>query len=460
MEIKTKKGLYVLRTHPYNEDIQNVKISGNPEYTSPILNLFEEKKGKHDIDTGEHLGDQINCLFYDSKQGKFVKKLINKKLTNSLTLNISKNNLLSEIEFKKDSKDGNNDLNYKEIERFIKKNLLHKKASLRSVSIELTKKKVNVSNNTEKLVETNHLDFLPPVMQIIGYRFCDEKKKFCEETGDLKLELKCKWFNHSSKTFSEEFLPYQTLILINKIKDEAETITGIDKLINSNGLIQYPLVEKEIFILENTPIQIKFDVVIPEKIIYNHYYHEVKGFGYVFQKDSRLSNISEIKLLPDNTFRGEIYPSYKNNKKINIYDCPFTNNTYTLVKYKDKFGQITQRVIRISDILLYANKKEKFDNVDEYIENSIQLNEEGFTIIETEKWGAIKKIKKQLIEDENVTILIKANCLLRKGKIRHFRLDGFLSIQEIKSFELEEKQEVGDTINKINQAFFENLYTI
>lgn len=90
MEFKTTKGLFVLKTHPYNENIDNVKISGNPEYTSPILNLFEEKKGKHDIDTGEHLGNQINCLFYDSKQGKFVKKLINKKLTNSLTFDISK----------------------------------------------------------------------------------------------------------------------------------------------------------------------------------------------------------------------------------------------------------------------------------------------------------------------------------------------------------------------------------
>lgn len=457
MEIKTTKGLYVLKTHPYNEDIQRIKISGNPEYTSPILNIFEEKKGKHDIDTGEHLGDQINCLFYDSKQGKFLKKLFNKKLVNSLTLDISKSNLLSEIEFKKDSKDDKNNINHKDIERFIKKNLLNKKASLRSISIELTKKKINTSNSSGKLVETNHLDFLPPVMQIIGYRFCDEKKKFCDETGDLKLEIKCKWFNHNSKTFSEEFLPYQTLILIKEIENEAENITSIDNLINSNGLIQYPLIEKEAFILENTSIKIKFDVVIPEKIIFNHYYHEVKGFGYVFQKDSRLSNISEIKLLPDNAFRGETYPSYKNNKKINIYDCPFTKNTYMLVKYKDQFDRITDRVIRISEILLYVNNKGEFDSVNEYNENNIQVNDEGFIIINSENWVSIKNIKKKFIEDENVTIIIKANCLLRKGKIRHFRLDGFLSIQEIKLFELERKKEDGSTETQ-TASFFEDKY--
>ena len=456
MEIKTTKGLFVLKTHPYNENIDNVKISGNPEYTPPILNLFEEKKGKHDIDTGEHLGNQINCLFYDSKQGKFVKKLINKKLTNSLTFDISKNNLLSEIEFKKDSKDDNNPFNHKEIEKFIKKNLLYKKASLRSISIELTKKKVNVSSSTEKLVQTNHLDFLPPVMQIIGYRFSDEKKKFCDETGDLKLELKCKWFNHSSKTFSEEFLPYQALILINEINDEAETITGINELINSNRLIQYPLDKKETFTLENSTIEVKFDVVIPKKMIFNHYYHEVLGSGYVFQKDSRISDIGKIREIKDNAFRGETYPSYNNNKKINISDCPFTSNTYMLIKYKDQFDRIADRVIRISEILIYVNEIAKFNQDEEYTQTNIQVNEDGFTTITSEKWQSLKN---KLTNDKNVSILIKANCLLRKGKIRYFRLVGFLSIQEIKSFELEEKQE-GDTIKKIAQSFFEDLYTL
>lgn len=457
MEIKIKRGLYVLKTHPYNEDIQNIKISGNPDYTSPTLNYFEEKKGKHDIETGEHLGDQLNCIFYDSKQGKFVKKLFNKKIVNSLTFDISKNNLLSEIEFEKVYKDENKLLNHKEIEIFIKKNLFYKKVSLRSISIELKKKKINNSSNYGKLIETNHLDFLPPVMQIIGYRFSDEKKKFCEETGELKLEIKCKWFNHNSKSFSEEFLPYQTLILINEINSEVETITGIDDIINSNGVIQYPLDEKETFYLENTQTKIVFDIVTPENIIYNHYYHEINGKGILFKNDKRLSNISQIKLLNDNAFWGETYPCYNNNKKINIYDCPFTENTYKLIKYKDQFDRITERIIRITEILLYVNDKSIFNKVKDYEKSIFEINDEGITIIKSENWEKIQTIKKKLFADENVTIMIKANCLLRKGKIRHFRLDGFLSIQEINSFELERKQENEKVnINRLN--FFEYLY--
>lgn len=457
METKIKKGLYVLKTHPYNEDIQNIKISGNPDYTSPILNYFEVKKGKHDIETGEHLGDQLNCIFYDSKQGKFVKKLFNKKLVNSLTFDISKNNLLSEIEFEKVYKNDNNPLNQKELEIFFKKNLFYKKVSLRSISIELKKSKINNSSNSGKLIETNHLDFLPPVMQIIGYRFSDEKKKFCEETGELKLEIKCKWFNHYSKSFSEEFLPYQILILINDIISETETITGIDDIINSNGVIQYPLDEKETFFLENTHTKILFDIVTPENIIYNHYYHEINGKGILFKNDKRLSNISQIKLLNDNAFWGETYPCYNNNKKINIYDCPFTENTYKLIKYKDQFDRITERIIRISEILLYVNDKSNFQNAEDYKETFSEINDEGFTILKSKKWEKIQTIKKKLLADENATIMIKANCLLRKGKIRHFRLDGFLSIQEINSFNIEGKEDT-DTTTKSDKSFFEDLY--
>ena len=367
MEINTKRGLYVLKTHPYNEDVQNIKISGNPEYTSPILNYFEEKKGKYDTDTGAAFGDQIHGVYYDSKQGKFIKRLINKNLLNTLTFDVSHEVLLSDIQFINDSKEVIKHSNHKEIEKIIKKNFINRKVSLRSIYIELTKKKINVSNTSEKLIETNHLDFLPPVMQIIGFRFNDEKKKFCEETGDLKLEFKCKWFNNVTKTFSEEFLPYQALVFIDEIIDETANITGINNIINSNGLIQYPLTKQQIFLLEGNGIKITHNVMIPKKIIFNHYYHEINGLDLIYQESARVSDVSKINILADNAFREKKYPSYESNTKLNIFDCPFTPNTYMLVKYKDQFDLITDRVIRISQILLYVNDKTEFNSVNEYV---------------------------------------------------------------------------------------------
>jgi len=34
-------------------------------------------------------------------------------------------------------------------------------------------------------------------------------------------------------------------------------------------------------------------------------------------------------------------------------------------------------------------------------------------------------LKKKLLNDDNLAILIKANCLLKEGKTRHFGLDVF-----------------------------------
>src|SRR5690554_3122490 len=141
MNIKTTTALYILKTHPYRENITDLSISGNPEYTAPILNYFEEKKGKHDTETGESFGDQLNCIYFDSKQGKFIKRLINKNLINRLTFELTNNSLLSEIEFQKDLKLKS----IKELETTIKSKFLSKRVSLRSMPLELAKVKLNRS---------------------------------------------------------------------------------------------------------------------------------------------------------------------------------------------------------------------------------------------------------------------------------------------------------------------------
>lgn len=73
--------------------------------------------------------------------------------------------------------------------------------------------------------------------------------------------------------------------------------------------------------------------------------------------------------------------------------------------------------------------------MDEYVDCDLDLNGEGFTEINDEKWGQLQNRKKELLADENISIMIKANCLLRKGKIRYFRLNGILNIKRVKSFD-------------------------
>ena len=416
------KSLYVTNEHPYYEDVKTVKISGNPEYTSPIFNVFEERSAKHDIETGKHLGKLLHGMYYDTKNGKFIRKWISSSLMNPISNVVENDAFLELITFPPQTK-------LKEIEEIFKDTYLNKKVALHSVDIELNKKKINRSNSSSgALVETNHLDFLPPIMHVIGYKYTDDKKKYCDETGKLKIEFKCKWYNHVTKSYSEEFIPYEILFLIKPISNEQLTISIINEIINSNKLFQHPIKEK--FQLEGIEqIVIDYQIIEPKEIIFNHYFHSIRALDLLSQKDFNVDQITHLIPIDDNVIWGQSYPSYKNNKKQNIYDCSFVKGEYLYIRYKDQFERITNRIIRVSELLIYAT------NLDEYVDCDLDLNGEGFTEINDEKWGQLQNHKKELLADENISIMIKANCLLRKGKIRYFRLNGILNIKKVKSFD-------------------------
>ncbi|OUL60727.1 hypothetical protein [Flavobacterium sp. AJR] len=441
-EEKPTRTLYVTNEHPYYEDVKSVKISGNPEFTSPIINVFEEKNAKHDIETGKNLGKSLHGMYYDTKNGKFVKKWINGKLLTSVS-SVVDNDFLELIVFAPETK-----LKDAE-EKFINK-YLSKKVTLHSVDVELNKIKINRSNSNGSLVETNHLDFLPPIMHVIGYRFTDEKKKYCDETGKLNIEFKCKWYNHVTKSYSEDFFPYQILLLIKPIKDLQLTISGINDTINSNKLIQYPINKK--FTLEGKEdIAIDYQIIEPREIIFKHYFHNLNSFDFLSQKDINVNQIKNLIQIDDNVIWGESYPSYINNKKQDVSDCSFNEGQYLYVKYKDQFERITNRIIRISQLLIYGNDSNLHENV------GIKLNE-GFAEINKENWSQYP-VKQKLIENGNISIIIKANCLLRNGKIRYFRLDGILNIKVIKNFVVIRKTKDGEEITT-NHSLFENIYKI
>src|SRR5690606_40281237 len=104
--------------------------------------------------------------------------------------------------------------------------------------------KINREFKKGELIETNHLEFLPPIMTIIGYRFIDDKKKYCEETGEFNLEFKCKWYNSSTKSYSEEFIHYKAIYLIketSELTEDTDPLTDALESINSNKLIKIKL---------------------------------------------------------------------------------------------------------------------------------------------------------------------------------------------------------------------------
>lgn len=395
----------VLNTNPYID--ASVLIGANHEYTSPFLNVYEEKKEKfHSSISGVNLGGVVHTIYYNSKAGKFERKNFNSATLRKIEdFKLSDSNLTSV---------GLNDVSLKDFEVDFYNKFNNKLVILKSVDLELKKKAIKETNDLDnsKFTTSAHLEFLPPVMTIIGYKFSDDKKKICEETGEIKLEFKCKWYNSAAKTFSEEFLPYQVLAFIENSEELNKKIKSIPELIKSNKLIQikleYPILFKN-DTGEDTEEVISYELLKPQSIAFYHYHHQLLVKSLFSDKIRKQKIEVQYKICED--VLGVKYQ--KDEDRVTIYQ--FNPNNYYLIKYKDKNNIITKRIIRVN----YFYSLEIFN---------------GLQTIPNE----------QLLQFYS-NLKINANCLLRRGEIRNFRLQGMLEITPIKRF--------GN-----NQSFFESEF--
>ena len=261
-------------------------------------------------------------------------------------------------------------------------------------------------------------------MTIIGYKFSDEKKRICEDTGDINLEFKCKWYNSTAKTFSEEFLPYQVLALIKNNEELDKRIKLLPELIKSKKIIQIALENPIVFKNregEPTGEEISYELLKPHSIAFYHYYHQLL-VKLLFSDKIRKQKI-EIDYKICNDVFGVKYQ--KDEDKVSSYD--FIPNEYYLIKYKDKNNNITKRIIRVNKVEVNGETYSSLEDFKNFLKT---LNTEQPLEIEV-----YKKLK------------INANCLLRRGEIRNFRLQGMLEITPINRF--------GDQQDK---SFFESEY--
>lgn len=395
----------VLNTNPYIDP--SILIGANHEYTSPFLNVYEEKKEKfHSSISGVNLGGVVHTIYYNSKAGKFERKNFNSATLRKIEdFKLSGSNLTS-VEL--------NDVSLKDFEIDFYEKFNNKLVILKSVDLELKKKAIKETNDLDisKFTTSAHLEFLPPVMTIIGYKFSDDKKKVCEETGEIKLEFKCKWYNSAAKTFSEDFLPYQVLAFIENYEEISNKVKSFTELIKSNKLIQIKLENPILFkndTGEYTSEVISYELLKPQSVAFYHYHHQLL-VNSLFSDKIRKQNI-DVEYNICNNVLGVKHQ--KDEDKVTIYQ--FNPNNYYLIKYKDKNNNITKRIIRIN-----------------YIYSLDIFN--GMQIIPNE----------QILQFYS-NLKINANCLLRRGEIRNFRLQGMLEITPINRF--------GN-----NQSFFESEF--
>lgn len=412
-----KKGnIAVFNTNNFIDS--SILIGANHEYTSPFLNVYEIKKEKyHPSISNINLGSIIHTIFYNSKAGKFERKNFNSNTLNYVENKLSETNLTSIEKI---------DIDFDKFEREFYNNYYNKLVILKSVDLELKKRVIKETNDLDnaKFTTSAHLEFLPPTMNIIGYKFSDEKKRICEDTGDINLEFKCKWYNSTAKTFSQEYLPYHVLALIENNEGLNRKVKLLPELIESQKIIQIAL-ENPIIFKNNkgelTDEIISYELLQPHSIAFYHYYHQLLVKS-LFSDKIRKQKI-EIEYKMCNDVLGVKYQ--KDEDKVSSYD--FIPNEYYLIKYKDKNNNITKRIIRVNKVEVNGETYSSLEDFKNFLKT---LNTEQPLEIEV-----YKKLK------------INANCLLRRGEIRNFRLQGMLEITPINRF--------GDQQDK---SFFESEY--
>lgn len=441
-----KKGeLIVFKTHPYIGEHTNIKITAYSDYTSPILVIKETKEKTFDKTNGKEIGQLLNCLYYNSKDGKFIEKWINSNFIEKISPPINTLKILTELEFEKDLKESEKDSSTKNYENLIRESYLNKKVTLKSVDLELTKIKTNRTKENGDLIETNHLEFLPPIMIIIGFKFTDEKNKFCEKSGTPLIELKCKWYNSNTKTFSELYFPSKTLFLIKEtqnLKAENDLLSDITNSINENSFLIFPLSKP--FKLENNEKEKSIIKTLghSESIIFKHYFYQMNYFDYITQNKSTITIDTNFQKKTENEITGTKYPSYNNGYKLKISDCKFKIDNYYSIIYVDTFNNKTRRIIKVKDLIIYIKDfkkfKEKYESLKSwepekkpsFVNYNYHQDGEIFIHLNNEEISG-NTLPKSIFEDKNIEIIINTNCLLRRGKIRNFKLNQISEIREI-----------------------------
>ena len=392
--------ILTLKNHPYTSGNTQVKISALAQMTPPLLVVTEILNNSKPFDalTGEKNIKQIKCIFYSHKNHKFESYWFN---TDQLKTILDQNENPSVSSTNKDTLHeiktvDENDLRglgikiLKSSSLFdLKKEYINSQVILKSCDYELGKQKSTFEKNENKSSQkiNAHLDFVPPVLTVIDVKLNDEKITYNPKTGNQNkissyFYLKCKWYNPLSGAFSEDFLPIEAVNIIPEI----QSIDGVSILISSNNLLKLNI-NKHIELqcsktLNHTYIQ-------ATDLVFNHYKYKLKYFDFLKNIYSEIDlsevNLKDTQISLDNIITDKV-PEFDPILKdfTSIKDFTFEKDKYYRITYSDILGRVTDRVIFV----------------------------------------------KEFIKDK----IVIADCLLRNGEERHFRIkDGIKKIEALDS---------------------------
>lgn len=375
---KIKLGdLYSLKNHPYELGLSDVKIAALANMTPPIFVVTEilNSLKEFDYETVKEKFKQVKCIFYSHKSHKFESLWLDIRHVKPIKKQGEEDIILDKNDEINTSSETEN-VRPISIED-VKKTFLNNQVILKSCDYELGKLKttfVKTDNKSSQRVNS-HLDFLPPVLTVIDVKNNEEKVGCNAKSGNLrkitsKILLKCKWYNPLSGGFSEDFIPLETVEMVKNITNLEMISTLILNKTFFRNVFENHIELESGKIFHHSYIQ-------PIELVFNHYKYRLKYFDFFKTKYTEI-DLSEIIFENDvvglNDLIIDKIPDYKTNIQefTTISDLVFEKNKYYRLTYKDQQDRITRRVILVKDFIA-------------------------------------KKV-------------IIADCLLRDGQERHFRL--------------------------------------
>lgn len=357
-----------LKSHPYRLGNQNVKIIAYAQFTPPLMVVIGCKKAaKYDTETGELENNAFLTVYYNSKKGKHEENWFKE----------------TELEFISGPNTGGEDLTEKSLST-LKKEWVGKQAVMTSVDLELGK--LQIYKDNEFKVKTL-LDFLPPLGTIISVSEEKQYQTFNDKSGKITLEKarymgKLRYYNNFSHKMSEEYVALSALKLVVGNEDVCSFNKGeFYKYSNLRGL------------LNNEKLKLKGIPVKFLDVIFKHYYYEYR-FENIFT--GKIISLGKEEAELGKWAKGcKLKALYKDGFPLvdTIYsgsdEKEFWSNKWFCIKYLDKKGRSTTRVVYVYDLHSYKDS-----------------------------YGKDRRF-------------IKAWCLLRNGAERHFNFDNIVAFKEV-----------------------------
>lgn len=366
--------------HPYWLTNTDVLITTYAHFTPPLMIVVEKNYGfSYNVVSGEKEdNDSYKCLYYSTVNGSFELNWFKRR-----EIKIVKGEDNDVVISNKD----------KTIE-VLKKEFLGKMVTLTSVDLELEKTKIWSDNNSEfaKMKTNNLLDFLPPLASVIDVKYNEDYQKYNEKNGRIihskcKILIKIRWLNNITTKYSEEYVPLVALKIIDiKLSDYKVDVLYLE--------------ERKIDLEEQGAMHVQAIPLKFQDVIWKHYYY-IYRFKNLFT--NQLISFKDAEPLKLKVLKAE---NYEEGKLIFDSSSLLHFNIHNFFKAENK-ASFVGKWFEIE----YLDKGERYSKRIIYI---TELIEEDLPA---------ENIKKR--------ILIKSNCLLRDGKIRHFYVNRISSFREM-----------------------------